>query len=145
VGEEEEKGDNEDENDAENENEDEVIANDDNSETEEKSDVSLPPSSGTYSLDAQARFAAHLLLMNGPELGHIVTTLERECPAALEAVGEMMVTIPDQMEIILDNVDAHTFAKLSQYAAEKAASHKRDATNDIMAIDDISGKKKKRK
>ena len=99
-------------------------------------------SNGNVTLDARARFAANLLLLNGPEWGHIVTTLERSNPQALEVLSKGKTTIPGKMEINLDEMDPAVFQQLSSYAAEKAASRKRQ---EDMTIDDISGKRKRKK
>jgi hypothetical protein len=71
-------------------------------------------------LDARARFASNLFLLNGAELGHVISMIEKQCPAALEAGPELEV--PDKLEIIIDKIEpADVFQTISQYAADKAA------------------------
>jgi hypothetical protein len=83
--------------------------------------------SGNTALDARAKLAA-LLLLTGPELGHVITRLEQACPAALEILDSMVATashnssnarpgtaIPGKMEIVLDLVDAVLLKELTEY------------------------------
>lgn len=71
-------------------------------------------------LDARARFASNLFLLNGIELGHVISMIEKQCPNALEAGPELEV--PEKLEIIIDNIEpADVFNTISQYASDKAA------------------------
>jgi hypothetical protein len=107
--------------------------------------------SGPASLDARAQLAANLLLLQGTELGHIIMTLERECPAALEvndapgrrqqqkqhdvsvnSNGNKTTTsssnnrsVPEKLEIVLDVLEGPLFTKIATYASEKATIRKR--------------------
>lgn len=133
------------------EEEDQEVDDDDEDDTDDEEDDaksnSTPDTKASRSstsahhssLDAKARLAANLLLLNGPEWGHIVTTLELECPSALE-VNQLL---PEKMEIVLDDMDPNVFAKISTFAAEMAASRKR--TSKEIKLIDITGKKKRRK
>jgi hypothetical protein len=99
-----------------------------------------PNSSGNFAataLDARAKLAANLLLLTGPELGHVVSRLEQLCPAALEILPKdsvMTVTasnarpdtaIPGKMEIVLDLIDAPLLKELSDYSVKATAQRKR--------------------
>jgi hypothetical protein len=93
-------------------------------------------SSGNTALDARAKLAANLLLLTGPELGHVITRLEQSCPAALEILApDAMVVgssnarpgtaIPGKMEIVLDLVEAPLLKELSEYTTKVTAIRKR--------------------
>jgi hypothetical protein len=71
-------------------------------------------------LDARAKFASNLFLLNGVELGHVISMIEKQCPAALESGPELEV--PDKLEIIIDKIEpSDVFHAIAQYTAEKAA------------------------
>jgi len=90
-------------------------------------------------LDAKARLASNLLILTGPELGHVITTIQlSKCPAALEVSRG----VRDKMEIVVDEMDPQLFEQISRYAAEKASTRKR-AVN--VPIDDVSNKRKRKK
>jgi len=91
-------------------------------------------------LDARARFAANLMLLNGVHLGHVVQMLEKQCPAALESEP---LQVPQMMEIIIDKIEpADTFNAVASYVAEKVGkssiSSKRVSTP---KIEDVSNKR----
>jgi hypothetical protein len=113
---------------------------------------SSPSGGGPASLDARAQLAANLLLLQGTELGHIIMTLERECPAALEvndsagqhqqqhdgsvnnsngntttktATSNGRRTLPEKLEIVLDVLEGPLFTKIATYASERATIRKR--------------------
>jgi len=91
-------------------------------------------------LDARARFAANLMLLNGVHLGHVVQMLEKQCPAALESEP---LQVPHMMEIIIDKIEpADTFNAVASYVAEKVGkssiSSKRVSTP---KIEDVSNKR----
>lgn len=110
----------------------EVEAVEERSSTPEKM-VSSP------TLDSRARLAANLLLLNGSEWAHVITTLERKCPQALEREQ----AIPEQLEILLDELDAATLSEISQYVADQAIERKRGSDN--IVIEDITGRRSKKK
>jgi hypothetical protein len=86
-------------------------------------------------LDARARFASNLFLLNGAELGHVISMIEKQCPVALEAGPELEV--PDKLEIIIDKIEpADVFQTISQYAADKAA--KKRSLIPIPKLEDVS-------
>jgi hypothetical protein len=100
-------------------------------------------------LDARAKLAANLLLLTGPELGHVISRLEQACPAALEILApdskhavqaaaavhnsksssnsnaRPCTAIPGKMEIVLDLVEAPLLKELSEYAVKATAHRKR--------------------
>jgi hypothetical protein len=134
-------------------------------------DRSSSASGGPASLDARAQLAANLLLLQGTELGHVLMTLERECPAALEVndAGQQQShsvvngksnktssssrSVPEKLEIVLDVLDGALFTKIATYASEKATIRKRGmaaaagsaAVAGDITINDISGKRRRRK
>jgi len=74
-------------------------------------------------LDARAKFASNLLLLNGVQLGHVISMLEKQCPAALESDCQQL---PDKLEIVIDKIEpASLFHSIAQYAADKASKTKR--------------------
>jgi hypothetical protein len=77
-------------------------------------------------LDSRARFAANLLLLNGVELGTVISKLEKMCPESLEQGATMAV--PEQLEIVIDSIDGDTFIDVS-HMAEKAANRQRSRTS----------------
>jgi hypothetical protein len=90
-------------------------------------------------IDAKASFAMDLLHLNGSELGTIITQLEEHCPQALRTSKEMN----ERMEILFDEIkDTSLFKKLTLYASERAAAHKRPIAA-VMPIDDISNKRER--
>jgi hypothetical protein len=100
-------------------------------------DSSAPPPPVTPSLDTRAKFGANLFLLSGIELGHVMTTLEMECPRVLEIWGESKV------EINVDEIPPKLFAQLTTYVSNKVGTK---THADSPEIDDVnSNKKKKRK
>lgn len=90
-------------------------------------------------LDARARFASNLLLLNGVHLGHVISMLEKQCPAALESDR---LQLPDKMEIVIDKIaPAEVFHAVASYAAEKAIPNRR---NIAPKIEDVSNKRAKK-
>lgn len=140
-------GDDDDEEDEDDDEDDEEDAHDDgefddaDSRRESVTSSRYSTSQQYPTLDERANFAANLLLLNGKELGHIVSTVELKCPAAIECNQ----FIPEKMELIVDNMDKETFAELSKYAASIAATKKRPAYPTIAAINDISNKRKRKR
>jgi hypothetical protein len=76
-------------------------------------------------LDMQAKFAANLLHLNGVELGFVISKLEKNCPNALERSESGKMSVPENLEIIIDSIDPDTFHSLAQYALEKATIRKK--------------------
>ena len=89
-------------------------------------------------LDTKARLAANLLLLNGPEWGHVVSIVEFESPKSL-VEGDT----PGFVELNLDDMDPTVFSKITSYAEDKASSRKRPVGD--LPINDITGKKKRRR
>jgi hypothetical protein len=90
-------------------------------------------------LDARARFASNLLLLNGTHLGHVISMLEKQCPAALE---NDRLQLPEKMEIVIDKIQpAEIFHAVATYAAEKAMPNKRSFAP---KIEDVSNKRAKK-
>ena len=126
--------------------EDEEEEDEEEEEFEGKSDTSSHAESRTSKrrsgtppppkLDARARFASNLLLLNGVHLGHVITMLEKQCPAALESDR---LQIPERMEIVIDKIQpAEIFHAVATYAAEKAIPNKR---NIAPKVEDVSNKR----
>ena len=94
----------------------------------------MPP---TPSIDARSKFGANIFLLSGVELGHVMTTLELECPKVLEGWGE------EHVEINVDEIPMKVFSNLNSYVTSKVGS--RSLLNETSGdLGDIP-KKKKRK
>jgi hypothetical protein len=103
-----------------------------------KKRASTPP---PPKLDARAKFAANLLLLSGVHLGHIIQTLEKNCPDALESGPKLQ--IPEKLEIDIDKITpAEVFHTVSQYAAEHAVRKRAAVTPKTK---DVSNKRAKAK
>ena len=96
---------------------------------------------GAPSLDARAQLARDLLALTGLELAHVMSTLERECPSAIETEEQ----IPCHLELNLDKMTPTVFANIAQYAAEVSSGRKRGKTADDIALDDVSGKRRRKR
>jgi hypothetical protein len=70
------------------------------------------------------------------ELGHVITTLEIECPKALETWGEQKV------EVVVDSIPADIFGSLNSYIVSKVGNK---TLPDSPDVDDISGSRSKKK
>jgi hypothetical protein len=81
---------------------------------------------GTPSLDARARLGANLFLLSGSELGHVMTTLEVQCPEVLEMWGT------DKVEILVDDIPSKIFAHLNSYVSDKVGTRSAPSTPDIL-------------
>lgn len=131
-----------DEDDEDDEEEDIEAGNRSETSSHGESRSSKPRRSGTPTppkLDARARFASNLLLLNGVHLGHVISMLEKQCPGALESDS---LQIPERMEIVIDKIEpAEIFQAVASYAAEKAVRNKRSVTP---KIEDVSNKRAKR-
>ena len=94
-------------------------------------------------LDAKARFSANILLLNGMELGYLIRTIECECPKAIER-GQ---SLPEKLEIVVDELEQGLFHRLDDYAAHKAAGRraKLHLSTEPPAINDISNKRKRKR
>lgn len=87
-----------------------------------------------------------MLLLNGVELGHVLSVLECKAPACLDEVGD----VRDKMEINLDLLDATVLSEISAFAWERAsrkrsASASGGASASSVTIEDISNRRKKKK
>ena len=100
-----------------------------------------PPPGGRAShivpLDVRARFVARLQRLSGMELGHVMSTIDIQCPEALEDPAEDERRSDDiptgkrhpyswdqfnggaQIEIDIDAIPADTFWRLDKYVKEK--------------------------
>jgi hypothetical protein len=122
-----------------------------------------PPLSMQPKLDTGMKLASNLLLLNGSELGHIVSILEQQCPAVLESYDHTTATppppppgtanvtrVPERMEINVDLLmeqHANVFNILQQYIHDhinkKRAIACMNSTN--VKVKDISNRRKERK
>lgn len=89
--------------------------------------VSSTTAAGTPSLDARARLGANLFLLSGSELGHVMTTLEVQCPEVLEMWDK------DKVEIIVDEIPSKIFAMLNSYVSDKVGTRSVPRTPDTMS------------
>jgi hypothetical protein len=138
--------DNEEAEDAEGDEEDEEEEEEEEDEDEAEFDAEASPTTTDKqaTLDARARFAANLLLLNGAELGYVVRSIECECPAAMENGPP---AVPEKMEILVDALGPTLFNKLCQFANEKAAARrmKLNISTAPPPINDISNKRKRKR
>lgn len=101
---------------------------------------STHPAKGDTSLDSRARFGSNIFLLNGVELGHVVTTLELECPKALIEDGST------QTEINIDAIPQHVFDRLSSFVDSKIGKRSlSDINHDDDKYEERISKKKKKK
>ena len=70
-----------------------------------------------------------------------MSVLERECPEALETDEQ----VPRHLEINLDVVSPTVFAQIAQYAAEQASGRKRGLNPEDILLDDVSGKRRRKR
>jgi hypothetical protein len=112
-----------------------------------------PPLLQPPKLDDRMKFASNLLLLNGTDLGHIVSLLEQHCPAVLECNNTddpATTLLPERMEI---NVDVlmeeypNIFNMIQQYSTDhivkKRAISFSNKSN--VKVKDISNRRKERK
>ena len=85
--------------------------------------------------------ARDLLALKGTELGFIMSVLERECPEALETDEQ----IPRHLELNLDTMTPSLFARIAQYASEQSSGRKRGIHPDDIPLDDVSGKRRRKR
>lgn len=71
------------------------------------------PSNDT-NLDARVRFGSNLFLLSGKELGQVMSTIELECPEALESLGTSSFG-DSKLEINVDAIPHDVFNSLSTY------------------------------
>jgi hypothetical protein len=74
--------------------------------------------------------------MSGSELGHVMTTLELECPRVLESWEEQKV------EINVDEIPPKVFSTLQSYVSSKVGTR---SAPDSPEVDDVSSGNKSRK
>ena len=98
-------------------------------------------SGGAPSLDARAQLARDLLALKGTELAFVMSMLEQECPNAIETDEQ----IPRHLELNLDKMTPQVFARIAQYASEQASGRKRGVTADDIKLDDVSGKRRRKR
>lgn len=144
VGEEEEPQEEEEEPNSEEEEEEEELFDDGDgtarADTPE-SNKSRYSAGGGPSLDARAQLARDLLALKGVELGFVMSLLEQECPESLEIEPQ----IPNHLEINLDAMTPTVFAKIAKYASEQVVGRKRGIYAEDIVLDDVSGKRRRKR
>lgn len=75
-----------------------------------------PEPKETISLERKSNFSAAIFRLNGMELGHVIRTIELECPEALEDLAE------NQVEINVDRMPPTVFMELETYLDKNIAS-----------------------
>lgn len=98
-------------------------------------------SNGAPSLDARAQLARDLLALKGTELGFVMSILERECPSSLELDPQ----VPNHLELNLDTMTPAVFTKIANYATEQSAGRKRGVNPEDIVLDDVSGKRRRKR
>jgi len=76
---------------------------------------------GPSNLDARVRFGSNLFLLSGKELGQVMSTIELECPEALEKLGTSEFG-DSKLEINVDAIPHDVFTQLSTYANTRTHS-----------------------
>jgi Bromodomain len=117
-----------------------------------------PPLASLPKLDARMKFASNLLLLNGTDLGHVVSVLEQQCPSVLEGydasspgVSSTPLKVPEKMEINVDVLmEEHVgvFNTIQQYIADHVNKKRALAcvhSNNSVKIKDVSNRRKDRK
>jgi hypothetical protein len=82
--------------------------------------------SGKPSMDVKSKFAERIFRLNGTELGHVIQTIELQCPEALITVKN---TTTAQVEINVDKLPTSTFNELDMYLQERVPNTKRRKVN----------------
>lgn len=117
-----------------------------------------PPLTSLPKLDARMKLASNLLLLNGTDLGHIVSILEEQCPSVLEGfddtssgLSSTVLKVPEKMEINVDVLMedyASVFNTIQQYIAEHVNKKRAIAcvySSNNVKIKDVSNRRKDRK
>jgi hypothetical protein len=90
-------------------------------------------------LDVRAKLAANLYLLNGVQLGHVISVLEKKCPEALETEP---LAVPEKMEILIDKIQPPAlFNSISQFVADNC-NRKRAAPANPRIVD-VSNRRKR--
>lgn len=76
-------------------------------------------SNEVISLSRKSNFAAAIFRLNGMELGHVIRTMELECPEALEDLAD------NQVEINVDQMPAAIFLQLETYLEQTVPNKRR--------------------
>jgi len=120
---------------------------------------------GIIPLDVRARFAARLQRLSGMELGHVLQTIDIQCPEALEdptpeqlrsdatpVMKRHRYAWDDfdggcQIEMDVDSIPPVTFWELDKYVKEKVDGRGRGPwSDDLMEVESgVGGKKRKMK
>jgi Bromodomain/Bromodomain extra-terminal - transcription regulation len=84
------------------------------------------PLQGMTTLDSKAQVASKIFLLSGVELAHVLTTLENQCPMALDQVGDSA-----NIEINIDALDSKTFADIEKYIMDCVSSRHTDESEQL--------------
>ena len=76
---------------------------------------------GPSNLDSRVRFGSNLFLLSGKELGQVMSTIELECPEALEKLGTSAFG-DSKLEINVDAIPPNVFTQLSTYVNTRTHS-----------------------
>ena len=80
-------------------------------------------SGSQISLDEKAKLGSMLFRLSGLELAHVISMLENDAPTAIQTDKTA------EVEIVLDELDPGTFARVATYVGEKVATGKRGMTD----------------
>ncbi|RLN52671.1 hypothetical protein BBJ28_00022210 [Nothophytophthora sp. Chile5] len=84
-----------------------------------RADKSIPYGSMCY-YSASIYFGQNIYKVAGKDLGALVEMLEEQCPKALDKSS------PDELEIVVDNIDSKTFRDLEKFVVEKVPEGSRE-------------------
>jgi hypothetical protein len=117
-----------------------------------------PPLALQPKLDARMKLASNLLLLNGTDLGHLVSMLEQHCPSVLEgydassdSFSTAALKVPEKMEI---NVDVlmeeypNVFNTIQQYITDHVNKRRAIAcvnSSSHVKVKDVSNRRKDRR
>lgn len=100
----------------------------------------LPPT-----LDARARFGSNLFLLNGIEMGHILSTVEESAPEALETYGDKCNAEHSRnIEINVDLIPCDVFANLNDYVTSKVGDKNNKMESPSSSSDTSGGRSRKK-
>lgn len=81
-----------------------------------RADRSIP----APSLEEKIHFSQNIYKVTGKDLAEVVAKLEEQCPKALDKSS------PDEMDIVVDNIDNKTFRELEKFVLEKVPEGSRE-------------------
>lgn len=88
-------------------------------------------------MDPKEKLVSDVMFLNGLELGHLVSMVEKAAPEALATSD-----IRERLELISEDLDTGLFGEIAKYAGDIAAQRRKPAK---ISIIDISNKRKRKR